>query len=237
MKDELEQKIKNDLTEAVARTDTIIKNLRDEMEMEKINLRTQITEVRQSDNKEIQAASNEPRKHRNIYNSTTHTQSLNEEKDMQENYTEMREREKRKQSLVIFGIKEIEKEDKEWAYEWIKENLDEGIQKKDIFDINRIGNRNDIDRPLRIKLSSREKRNEILGKAKHEMQKLEEETGQRCYVNPDLTRKQRAQQKDLRLALKEKRKEGGNWTIKSNKLIQIEDPTTDAAAAEKPKEI
>lgn len=150
------------------------------------------------------------------------TEQTTDQINWQTSLNEILEREKRKDSIVIFGIEDPSLNDTDKITNWIRINVGSEIRSEDIKQTTWIGKETQGKiRPLRVKLHNIPIRNEILKNAIQAHKKVEKECGKKIYINPDRTRQQRNEQEDLRKALKAKRAEGGQWIIKHNKIIRI----------------
>jgi hypothetical protein len=121
--------------------------------------------------------------------------------------SEMEEREKRKCNLVFYGIKESENENPKERVEEDKAKVIDtlraaGIQlpMSSVFSIFRAGKKSDKTRPVVVKLSSREKRDEIIKRGR------EIKSSSNIRVSPDLTPMQRKNLSSLYAEAEEKNK-------------------------------
>ena len=94
---------------------------------------------------------------------------------------------------------------------------------KSILSVERLGQKKDKIRAVRVVLSNTDTKYEILSKAK-DLSKIEEY--KKVFVAPDLTRKQQEEDKKLRAKLKELREAGdAEVRIKKGKIIKNVDGT------------
>lgn len=163
------------------------------------------------------------------------------EAQINENLSEMMAREKKARNIVVFGMPEIETETNQSIQNWIERNFDLHNNKPEVKEVFRMGkkvlNRN---RPLKIKFTEIGLKKTILTQAKAAMMKQEKETGNRIYICPDQTLKQREEQRNLRSLLQQKRKEGGSWKIERNRVVRNPTESTtrreEQASRETPQE-
>lgn len=134
---------------------------------------------------------------------------------IKEEVEELRERDMRKVNAIFFGLLEEKDETISTIMDWIRNNMELDIQVKSIMRIGRPGNKH---RPLQIRMENVATRNLLLANAK-ELRKLE---GDKVFVNPDYTRRERMEQQKLRAALREKRNNGGEWKIHRNKVVAVQ---------------
>jgi hypothetical protein len=120
--------------------------------------------------------------------------SLAENREIQVKVTEAMEREKRRNNLVILGMKETDNDEyKDDVEELIKELMGGLYVKIQVGE--RIGRKDGKARPVRITVEDLRHRRNILRKAK-ELKNMEGK--ERIYITPDLTRLQQEDDKKLR---------------------------------------
>ena len=172
--------------------------------------------------------------------------------------------ERRKMNLVVFNlpeqksttdtvwdVPELVKKDTEDIIKIIKDDLGIEIEENEITDARRLG-RKQIDktqkvdnkeekpgRPLKIVFSDIRKKREVLEAAK-KLRISENPIAKKLFLNPDLTEKQRENDRILRNLMWERRGNGENVIIKKGEIIQADfevrktrQPTVKAASSSK----
>lgn len=147
---------------------------------------------------------------------------------VKEDVAESMEIEKRKTNLIFYGVKECEvlnldnlnvkHPDQEMIEEIMKTGLNVDASRH-IDDVQRIGRFvTGKLRPLRVKVKSFEARNEILKRAKN---LKENQSFEKIYITPDLTRKQQVVDKELRDKLRKYKEDGiQNVRIRGGKIVK-----------------
>ena len=127
--------------------------------------------------------------------------------------------ERRKNNIVIHGVLESDREDKDIVYDILGKGLNVDPTRY-VDEVSRIGQRKEKVRPIRLKVKSFEGKNELLRRAK-----MLKDTGyEKVFLQPDLTIKQQELDKQLRDELKRLRVSGEtNVRIKSGKIIKIDE--------------
>lgn len=137
------------------------------------------------------------------------------------------ERERRRMNIVIFNLKESQKQKGEERYTEDQQRCDQifrqelGVQNVVIEKLIRIGKReNERNRPLLVKLDNEERKREILKNTK----KLRHSTDfERVYIMRDMTATEREKDRELRAELKERRqRENAEFTIRRGRVVKIE---------------
>jgi len=152
-------------------------------------------------------------------------QKLNDKvKVVKEDLAEKMEIEKRKQNLVVWGLKENDTtsdEPKSKDIEAVKEMLKSGLKvdaDKHVLEVQRIGKfEQGKVRPLRVKINTLEGRTEIMTRA---WTLKDSVTCKNIYISPDLTKRQQKVDKELRDKLKEIRVTNQNARIKQGRIIE-----------------
>ena len=141
---------------------------------------------------------------------------------------EQLERERRKNNLIIFSLKESDKKDPKERYKDDEEMCQRLLSKLGFSDLGiettiRIGKKvPSRDRPLLMKLSHVKDVRMIL-QGKNKLKKVD--GFMNVYIEKDLTTMEREQNKKLRRELYEKRDEGRGWfMIKGKKIVKVEPP-------------
>ena len=135
---------------------------------------------------------------------------------------EILEREKRKNQLILFNIKESDNEAKDRKAEDTNEvnRILESINAPSEYDmINRVGPKGATPRPVKIKLKNQDDQTKILKAAKNLK-------GTEIYINKDMTPLEQAEHRRLIMELKRRRGEprsNEQWVglIRHNKVINI----------------
>ena len=144
------------------------------------------------------------------------------DKEIQQKMIEMMEREKRRENIIIRGIKASTEIEEMRAVEKIFEELipEVGI-KYEI--MGRIGRQEQlITRPLRIHIYDSEHRRRLLNRGK-QLKTAEDDELKKIYLAPDLTRMQQEEDKKLRDKLKELRSSGSkNIKITKGEIVSEE---------------
>jgi len=140
-------------------------------------------------------------------------------KELQNDVSESIQIERRKRNIVIHGVQESDNtSDKDLVYEILSKGLKLDPLRY-VEEIQRIGQRKEKVRPIRLKVISLEGKNEILRRAKM----LKNEGFEKVFLQPDLTVKQQGVDKKLRDELKRLRSTGEtDIKIKSGKIIKNE---------------
>jgi hypothetical protein len=155
------------------------------------------------------------------------------DRDMHQKMIEMLEREKRRNNLIIRGIKETKDCDEKEEVDKILEALVEEVNIKYEI-VGRVGrlesDRGDIrSRPLRIRIEEVEHKRRLLARGKN-LKEAKDDMLRRVYVAPDLTRMQQEEDKKLRDKVKELRedemkndKERTNIKIVRGEIVRVVD--------------
>ena len=135
--------------------------------------------------------------------------------------SEILEREKRKNQLILFNIKESDKDEaKDRKAEDTNEvnRILESINAPSEYDmINRVGPKGATPRPVKIKLKNQDDQTKILKAAKNLK-------GTEIYINKDMTPLEQAEHRRLVMELKRRRGEARSneqWVIRRNKVINV----------------
>ena len=133
--------------------------------------------------------------------------------------------EKKKDSLIIFGMPEINTDDKteEMLSDFKKiVKIYEGkvtLNKEDLSYNSRIGIKEENKkRPIKISLKDPKKRIDLLSK-NQELKLLEDAVSTKIYVSPDKTKKQREADKELREELKRRKAVDPNLIIRNSRIV------------------
>jgi hypothetical protein len=128
------------------------------------------------------------------------------DKDIQQKMIEMLEREKRRENIIIRGIKVSTEIEERKAVETILEELIPEMEIK--YEImGRVGRQEQsIARPLRVHIQDSEQRRRILNRGK-QLKAADDDMLKRIYLAPDLTRMQQEEDKKLRDKLKRTQKQ------------------------------
>jgi len=145
-----------------------------------------------------------------------------------EEIKEEEEKKKRQKNLVVYKIEEStnenkeerELEDKEKCLNLMNRCLEIKVENNDIEKLVRLGRRNENNRPLLVIMREKDKKYEILSNAS-KLRNAQEEEHRKVYISPDLTIKQREENKKLREELKRRRENGENLYIKGGKLVEV----------------
>ena len=153
---------------------------------------------------------------------------------------EASDKQQRKLNLIIVNVREssnpilaeAKEEDKKRIQSLLNEIMPED-EKVDVANPIRLGKPNIGTQPRRLRFtvqSEQVKRNILKNASK--LNKPDMPTKEKIWINPDLTEKERKEQKGLRDLLKEKTKNGGKWRInfRTGEVVPIpeEDGTQDA---------
>ena len=130
---------------------------------------------------------------------------------MQQRMIEMLEREKRRNNLIIRGIRESKDCDENAEVDTIMEALVEEVSVKYVI-VGRVGRLEKQEdktrcRPLRIRIDDLEHKKRVLSRGKR-LKEEKDDTLKRVYIAPDLTRMQQEEDKKLRDKLRELRGDG-----------------------------
>ena len=140
---------------------------------------------------------------------------------------ETKERDKRENNLVIFGLKESALSDKSQAIAEDKQNIELIIQKLNvkvnIKNVIKLKSNNGYKAPYVVILNDKSERNSVLKKAK-ELKK--DKTYENVFINPDLTESERYKSKLLREECKKRNndnieKDDYYFGIRNDKVIRI----------------
>jgi hypothetical protein len=152
------------------------------------------------------------------------TELKNKDKELQQKMYEVMEREKRRNNLIIRGIKESKDCDEKKEVEKILDTLVQEVRIEYEI-VGRIGRiekeqegKENRSRPLRIRIEHLDQKRRLLSRGK-KLKEAEEVEMRRVYLAPDLTRMQQDEDKKLRDKLKElrdieSRKEKGEKNVK-----------------------
>ena len=144
------------------------------------------------------------------------------DKEIQQKMIEMLDREKRRENIIIRGIKvSTEKEERKVVETILEELIPEVEIKYEI--MGRVGRQEQlIPRPLRIHIQDGEHRRRLLNRGK-QLKTAEDDTLKKIYLAPDLTRLQQEEDKKLRDKLKELRNSGSkNIRITKGEIVTEE---------------
>lgn len=160
-------------------------------------------------------------------------EKLKQQLTKQENKIALLEREIRRKNIIIKGVQDKEKESREETIDITMKLVHRiGVQitkEIEIDEIKRIGKyRNDRSRPILLKLTTQNKKAEILGKTRALK-------GTNIWLEEDYTKEIIEERKKLIPHLKEARKEGHKAVLKYNKLI-INDTVYEAKKLETQEE-
>ena len=140
---------------------------------------------------------------------------------------ETKERDKRENNLVIFGLKESALSDKSQAIAEDKQNIELIMQKLNvkvnIKNVIKLKSNNGYKAPYVVILNDKSERNSVLKKAK-ELKK--DKTYENVFINPDLTESERYKSKLLREECKKRNndnieKDDYYFGIRNDKVIRI----------------
>ena len=139
--------------------------------------------------------------------------------------------EKKKDSLIIFGMPESNTADKKEEmledYRKVRKIYETKVtlNKDDLTYIGRIGIKEGTKRrPIKITLKDPRKRIELITKNLN-LKFLEDDVSTNIYVSPDRTKKQREADKELREELKRRKVGNPNLVIKNNRIVPFRERT------------
>jgi len=144
---------------------------------------------------------------------------------------EEEEKKKRQKNLVVYKLKESQKatkehreeEDKNVCLDLMKNTLKvEDCEIEKVIRLGKIDENNRHDRPLLIVMQEKNKKYEVLTNASN-LRYCQNEEHRKIYITPDMTIKQREENRKLREELKRRRDNGENWYIKNGKLVKGRD--------------
>lgn len=146
-----------------------------------------------------------------------------------EEMKEEQEQKLKKNNLVIYRLNESkcqdvvdrEKDDKQMCEKIMKDELKvEDVNIVQVIRLGKVRQEDNAPRPLLVKMRDAREKYAVLKVAKN-LKRANSESMRRTIIAPDLTKKQREQEKMLRMQLKEKMDNGDySWYIRNGKLCK-----------------
>ena len=145
---------------------------------------------------------------------------------MQEYLEEMHDKESRRKNVVLFNVPESTKketeerecEDKEVCEYVFREGLE--VREAKIEKVVRMGNpMSNKKRPMIVTLTEERVKWELVKRSKR-LKSADDGNLTDLIIGPDMTKKEREENARLREELKNKREQGGSWTIRKGKVVR-----------------